>query len=75
MEEIKIATWNLCLGLPNKKDYVAEIMKEKKIDICCMQETDVKNEIDINLLTFRGYTLYLEKTQSRQDVESMLKPK
>ena len=61
MVEIKIATWNLCLGLTNKKDYVTEIIKEKKIDICCMQETDVKNGKDTNLLTFRGYNLYLEK--------------
>ena len=26
-----------------------------------MQETDVKNGIDTNLLTFKGYNLYLEK--------------
>ena len=43
MVEIKIATWKLCLGMTNKKEYVTEMIKEKKIDICCMQETDVKN--------------------------------
>ena len=40
--KIKIATWNLCLGLTNKKDYVLQIITVNKIDICCMQEIDVK---------------------------------
>ena len=44
LEEIKMAMWNLCLGLTNKKDYVTEIIKEKRIDICCMQEKDVRND-------------------------------
>ena len=40
--QIKIASWNLCLGLANKKDYVASMIKENKIDICCVQEIDIK---------------------------------
>ena len=52
--KIKIATWNLCLGLTNKKDYVLQIITVNKIDICCMQEIDVKKDYDCNLLTFAG---------------------
>ena len=33
-EKIKIANWNVCLGLANKKDYVAEMIKLNNIDIC-----------------------------------------
>ena len=40
--QIKIASWNLCLGLANKKDYVASMIKENNIYICCMQEIDKK---------------------------------
>ena len=38
INKIKIATWNLCLGLTNKKDYVSLM---NKIDIYCMQEIDL----------------------------------
>ena len=32
-----------------------------KIDICCMQEIDVKKDYDCNLLTFAGYKIEIEK--------------
>ena len=32
-----IATLNLCLGLPNKKDMVTECLKNKNIAVCCLQ--------------------------------------
>ena len=38
---IKLATWNLCLGLRNKKDCVSQIIKANKVDICCMQDIDI----------------------------------
>ena len=34
---VKIATWNLCLGLKNKKDYVSDVIRENEIDICLIQ--------------------------------------
>ena len=62
---LNLATWNLCLGLVNKKDYVSEMIKKKELDICCMQETDVPNSFDINLLKFSGYSIYLENNTSK----------
>ena len=38
---IKLATWNLCLGLSYKKDCVSQIIKANKVDICCMQDIDI----------------------------------
>ena len=32
--QIKIASWNLCLGLTNKKDYVSQMILNVKIDVC-----------------------------------------
>ena len=34
----KIATWNVCLGIANKKDIVTETLKQEKISVCCLQE-------------------------------------
>ena len=52
---IKSATLNLCLGLKNKKDLIKQIIIENKIDIMCLQETEIENNFDHNLLSFPGY--------------------
>ena len=57
---IKVATWNLCLGLANKKELVSQIIKNEQIDICCMQEIDIPLGYNCNLLSFKGYNLITE---------------
>ena len=39
---VKIATWNVCLGLKNKKTYVSNTIEDNKIDICCIQECEIE---------------------------------
>ena len=39
--EIKIGTLNLCLGLQSKKELVKQTILLEKIDILCMQETEL----------------------------------
>ena len=39
--ELKIGNWNLCLGLPNKKDLVTDVLRNNGINICCLQETEI----------------------------------
>ena len=41
-DQIKIASWILCLRLMNKKNYVSQIIIDEKIDICCLQEIDLR---------------------------------
>ena len=60
IKNIKIATWNLCLGLKNKKDYVSKVINEQKLDIVCLQETDIETSYPINILTFKGYNFLSE---------------
>ena len=45
--KIKLATWNICLGLANKKDLVSSIIMENEIDICVLQEIDIVKGFDI----------------------------
>ena len=40
-EEQTAAKWNLCLGLSNKKDLMKEIITAERLDICCIQETEI----------------------------------
>ena len=58
---LKLATWNLCLGLSNKKDVVSQTILSNEIDICVLQEIDIPAGYDSNLLSFGGYTLEVEE--------------
>ena len=57
---IKISTLNLCLGLRNKKYLVKNLLEEKKIDILCMQETEITGDINFKELETSNYNLELE---------------
>ena len=41
-EEIKVVTWNLCLGLADKKDVVTTYLNSLNISVCCLQKTKIQ---------------------------------
>ena len=57
---IKISTLNLCLGLPNKKTLVKQLLISEKIDILCLQETELITNLDHSLMSFNDYTFESE---------------
>ena len=57
---INIATWNLCLGLANKKDSVLEYLASNNVHLCCLQETEIPCGFPENVLNCKGYNLELE---------------
>ena len=57
---IKIATWNLCLGLFNKKEYVYQTLNYENIDLCLFQEAEIEKDLDVNLLSSKNYCLEVE---------------
>ena len=63
--KLKLASWNLCLGLANKKDLVSKIIKENEIDICAMQEIDIPADYDTSILSFKGYDLITENNNAK----------
>ena len=58
--KIKISTLNLCLGLKNKKLEVSQLLNEHKIDVLCLQETEIECQFDQVLLSISGLELELE---------------
>ena len=54
-QQTKIATLNLCLGLKNKKEEIKRMVEDNKINILCVQETEVIKNYPIELLTFRNF--------------------
>ena len=66
---MKVATWNLCLGLSNKKDTVLNEIELNSIDVCCMQETELEK---ITLQTFfriRLMNLNAKKARTKEELE------
>ena len=66
--KLKLATWNLCLGLGSKKDLVKHYILENNIQVCCIQETELMVNLDVNLLTFPGYAIEVENNDVKKRV-------
>ena len=65
---IKIGTLNLCLGLANKKNIVKQLIIEEKIDILCLQETELNINLNHDLLSFPTYCFESEINKNKSRV-------
>ena len=70
---LKIATWNLCLGIFHKKDYVRNILEENQIDVISLQETEISKDTDLENLKIKGYTLEVEENNEKMRIASYIK--
>jgi exonuclease III len=69
----KIGTLNLCLGLANKKELVKNLIYEENIDVLCLQETELANNLDHHLMNFPNYRYESEINDSCSRVGYYLK--
>ena len=65
---LKISTWNVCLGLINKKDTVTETLNREGISICCLQETEIPMNFSEEILYCNNYNLELEMNNTKKRV-------
>ena len=70
---ITIGSWNLCLGLFHKKDYVRTLLSTNKIDILNLQETEIPFSVSTSILGITDYTIEIEKTQTLRRVATYIK--
>ena len=68
MSRINIGTWNLCLGLPNKRDNFTDTLRRNNIGICCLQETEIQMGFPENILNCNGFNLELEMNTTKKRV-------
>ena len=62
---IKIASWNLCLGLQNKKYYVDFKLNKENVDNCCLQECQIPINLDEKTLTKKETYMYPNSQQDK----------
>ena len=67
-DNFKIATWNVCLGIANKKDIVTETLSREGISICCLQETEIPMNFPEEILNCNNYNLELEMNNTKKRV-------
>ena len=63
--ELKIATFNVCLGLMNKFLHVDNILVENKIDILCLQEVEIPANVAVKNLSISGFNIELETNSEK----------
>ena len=63
---MKIATWNLCLGLSNKKDLVCDYLAVNNVNICCLQETEIPMNCPEEVLDCNNYVVELEQNTEKK---------
>ena len=56
---------NLCLGLPNKKEYVHQTLNDEKIDVCLQQEVEIVKDYHVGILTSKNYKIEVEKNAKK----------
>ena len=57
---VRVALWNVCLGLINKRGYVYITVKDNDIDICLLQEVKIGHDYDHSLLTEKNFKIKVE---------------
>ena len=65
---MKVASWNVCLGLTHKKEIVEKLLKENLIDICCIQEADISPFCNPTTLSFNSYDIEVEQNDLKRRV-------
>ena len=53
----RLAVADIRLQTPPRGKLVLANFHKHQLDICCLQEIDIKTEVDKDLLSFKGYSL------------------
>ena len=71
--KLTVSTWNLCLGLVNKKNIVKNYIENYNIDIFNVQEIDTDSDYPNRLLSFPGYNIEVESNEVKSRVATYIK--
>ena len=58
---IKLSTWNVCLGMRNKKEVIYETLKNERIDICALQEVEIPKNYQHELMSSKDFKIEIEQ--------------
>ena len=62
---VKDSHINLCLGLENKLNDIAQLLSHNAFDILCLQEVEIPYDFAPNLLNLKGFQFELESNSEK----------
>ena len=57
---ISLCTWNVCLGARCKLSIIKDLLNDNKIDVLCVQESEIKSEENLDEYQITNYSLEAE---------------
>ena len=72
-QNIKIGTWNACLGISNKKDLISKMINDNKIDILCLQEVELDQNTPVNLMTIKNLNIEIKSNTVKSRTATYIK--
>jgi len=64
-KNIRIVTWNVCLGSKCKISIIKDFLNENEIDVLCLQEVEIKPGEGIDEYEIQNYCIELENTSAQ----------
>ena len=61
------------MGLKNKKQYIYDTLAENRIEICAVQEVEIKKDYPEHLLSSRNYKIEIEKCTEKARCAILIK--
>jgi hypothetical protein len=71
-KQLRICTWNVCLGLKYKLNYVKELLLKNAIDILCIQEAEIRADDNISVLEIPEYNIELENVTGLNTIRTVV---
>ena len=62
MTNLKIASWNVCLGISNKLNHIQNILETESIDVLFVQEAEIQNQTNTQFYQINGFKLVTSET-------------
>ena len=62
MNSIKITSWNICLGISNKLNFIKNLLYTENIDVLFIQEAELQNQTRGCFYKIDGYSLIISET-------------
>jgi exonuclease III len=71
-DNIKICTWNLCLGARCKLPLIKELILENSIDVLCLQEVEINKHEDLNFYNIENFSVEFEGVTDNFKIRTLI---
>ena len=71
-DNIKICTWNICLGARCKMSLIKDLILENSIDVLCLQEVEINKNEDTSIYNIENFSVEFEKVMDGFKIRTLI---